>query len=143
MRLFTSRFNAQKAIIDSGAVPVRISLGFPRFKLHYALTEKLGDPMPDRAWLSLEESTYRKRYLSRLETVGVEKIRADMAAILKRHPGKDALVLLCYEDTRKAGEWCHRTMLAEWWTEKTGEVVTELEQVTAAQAAGAPVGARS
>ena len=35
--------------------------------------------------------------------------------------------LLCYEDVRKGeSDWCHRTMFAKWWFEKTGEVIPEL-----------------
>jgi len=37
------------------------------------------------------------------------------------------LVLLCWEDIRKPGEWCHRTMFAEWWAEHSGQGVLELE----------------
>ena len=41
-------------------------------------------------------------------------------------PDKD-IVLLCYEDVRKGeSDWCHRTMFAKWWFEKTGEVIPEL-----------------
>ena len=41
-------------------------------------------------------------------------------------PGKDT-VLLCYEDVRKGeSDWCHRTMFAKWWFERTGEVIAEL-----------------
>lgn len=32
-------------------------------------------------------------------------------------------ILLCYE---KPGEFCHRHLVAQWLTEKTGEIITEL-----------------
>ena len=44
--------------------------------------------------------------------------------------GKD-LVLLCYEDLRKPGEWCHRQVFAEWWEKKTGVRIQELELMDA------------
>ena len=33
---------------------------------------------------------------------------------------------LCYEDVRVPGDWCHRTVFAEWWAEQTGELIEEL-----------------
>lgn len=42
-----------------------------------------------------------------------------------RAEGKE-LVLLCYEDVRVPGDWCHRTVFAEWWAEQTGELIEEL-----------------
>jgi len=35
-------------------------------------------------------------------------------------------VLLCYEDVRQDGVWCHRQMFAAWWYEQTEAVVSEL-----------------
>lgn len=37
------------------------------------------------------------------------------------------VVLCCYEDVRKPGEWCHRLVFAEWWFKRTGEKIIELQ----------------
>ena len=42
-----------------------------------------------------------------------------------RSEGKE-LVLLCFEDIRIPSDWCHRTVFAQWWAEKTGEIIEEL-----------------
>ena len=65
--------------------------------------------------------------LRKLEGIGTDRIidmvqRMDEEA---RAEGKE-LVLLCYEDVRVPGDWCHRTVFAEWWAEQTGELIEEL-----------------
>jgi len=35
------------------------------------------------------------------------------------------LVLLCFEDVRLPGDWCH-TLVVEWWEHHTREAVEEL-----------------
>ncbi len=135
-RLFTARFGAQREIVASGAVPVRISIGFPRFRLSYQLTEKVPELMPTRAMLKMAIEPYRELYLARLEEVGTEKLRAIFAAIAERHPGATGLVLLCFEDIRKPGEWCHRTMAGLWLQEHGFGAFQELEAVPAPAAAG-------
>ena len=39
--------------------------------------------------------------------------------------GDDEPVLLCYENLHRRGEWCHRTMVAEWFKRELGHEVTE------------------
>ena len=39
--------------------------------------------------------------------------------------GRD-VVLLCYEDVRDPSQHCHRTSLAEWVMQQTGEIIEEL-----------------
>ena len=40
--------------------------------------------------------------------------------------GDHRLVLLCFEDLSKPGEWCHRRIFADWWKDITGDHVREL-----------------
>ena len=40
------------------------------------------------------------------------------------------LVLLCFEDIRKPGLFCHRRVFATWWEQETGEPVSELPEET-------------
>lgn len=115
--IYTSRYRDSGAVTASGAAPVRITVGHPRFRLGYELVGKIEELYPDRAWFGRED--FRDLYLARLEEVGVPRIRELLAAF-----GGD-VVLLCFEDVW-AGEVCHRRMFAEWWESQTGEVVAEL-----------------
>jgi hypothetical protein len=125
LRLFTSRFGAANEIIQSGAVPVRISIGHPRFRLPYQLVEKLPDLMPTRDMLEMAIEPYRSLFVSRLEKAGVESLRAQFEAIAKKHDNP-SLVLLCFEDLRKPGQWCHRTMAARWLEHEGFDPIDEL-----------------
>jgi hypothetical protein len=52
-----------------------------------------------------------------------------IAAVLKvisDEEGGEALALLCFEDVH-AGQVCHRRMFAQWWEERTGQRVEELQ----------------
>ena len=41
--------------------------------------------------------------------------------------GDDEPVLLCYENLQKSGEWCHRTMVSEWFRRELGHEVPEIQ----------------
>ena len=70
------------------------------------------------------KAAFEVEYRKRLECIGVDYIRKLIAGY--ELLGKD-VVLLCYEDVRKGeSDWCHRTIFADWWREKTGEVIPEL-----------------
>ena len=48
---------------------------------------------------------------------------------ITQQAGDHRLVLLCFEDLSKPGEWCHRSIFATWWKEVTGDEVRELGPV--------------
>jgi uncharacterized protein (DUF1330 family) len=77
--------------------------------------------------LKMSYDEYKDRYLAILEGHGVGKIREELEAI--ETEWRCDLVLLCFESLKKPGEWCHRRMFADWWTEKTGDRVIELDGV--------------
>lgn len=127
MAIYTSRYS-NKQLKDGGYYPVGISLGKPKFSTGYTIREQCYALAPERSTLNFEYHPYREAYFRKLNSAGVERIigivrRLDMAAAAE---GKQ-LVLLCFEDIRKPGAWCHRTLFAEWWEEHTGEMVQELE----------------
>lgn len=108
---------------------VRISIGSPRFlRKGQHLDGVILDLAPDR-WmlkdLGDDEAAYREAYLAKLNRIGAAEIGGQLAVIQNANPGKD-LVLLCFEDFRKPGLWCHRSMFAQWWTQQTGEEVQEM-----------------
>lgn len=128
MAIFTARYS-NKTLRTDGYYPVGISIGTPKFPLGYDLREQCYALAPKGFMLKMEYEPYREAYFQKLEDIGVDKIirivqRLDAKA---QEEGKD-LVLLCYEDIRKPENWCHRTLFAEWWQSKTGEVIAELAE---------------
>jgi hypothetical protein len=123
LKLFTSRYQAQNLILESGLAPVSISVSNPRFPLRYTLAGHLAEITPPRKIITYELERYRPLYLAMLEKVGSARILTAMEAIAMRAQ-KDGLVLLCYEDITK--DFCHRRLFAEWFEQQTGIVVPEL-----------------
>jgi hypothetical protein len=124
VQLFTSRY--QRFNPEHG-VPVRTTVGAPRFPLAYQLAADADLVKPTYPMLSLDEQPYRVQYTSRLDTAGVEAIRDELAAI-SAAAGDDRLVLLCFCDLSRPNAWCHRRMFAAWWHQQTGEEVPELAE---------------
>lgn len=109
-------------------VPVRTSVGKPRYSLPYNLDAEARVLYPQYAMLKLPFEEYKEQYLAQLERHGVTKIRNVLKSIQTIHGrGTNWLVLLCYEDVLKKGDWCHRRIFSEWWEEKTGEAIPEIE----------------
>lgn len=101
----------------------------PKWNLGYALNGEMKDLMPFGLLNQYEEyNDFKKEYFKRLNRIGVSRIRVQLDNFAKL--GRD-VVLLCYEDIRRGPEeWCHRTAFAEWWQNKTGEVIKELHDPT-------------
>lgn len=106
--------------------PLRTTVGAPRFRLKYELSYKLEQATPRYSMLKLPRDEYERRYRAILDGHGVpELLRASKA--ISEVTGEERLVLLCFDDLRKPGVWCHRTMFAQWWLDNTGEIVPELQ----------------
>lgn len=127
MAIFTSRYG-NKELRKDGYYPVGISIGKPRFKTGYEIREQCYALAPKGYMLKMDYEPYRQEYFKKLEDIGADKIIGIVQRMDERaqEEGK-TLVILCYEDLRKPGQWCHRTLFAEWWKNKTGEVIEELE----------------
>jgi hypothetical protein len=110
----------------SMGVPVRSTVGAPRFSLGYTLTHSWRAAMPDRAWLSnkVNEADFRRMYRHRLHQLGVDRLMEEPLRIAEI-TGDNRIVALCFDDLRKPGMWCHRVFLAEW-LEEHGVPVIEL-----------------
>ena len=122
--IYTSRFSNPE--LKTGKyTAVRISVGSPRWKVGYDISGAISELMPKGIFGKYEtKAAFEVEYRKRLECIGVEYIRKLLAGY--ELLGKD-VVLLCYEDVRKGeSDWCHRTIFADWWREKTGEVIPEL-----------------
>lgn len=61
-------------------------------------------------------------YKAKLSQIGVERIRAAIRQIARRHPGQNTPTALCFEPTwGRPAHACH--VWAEWWQAQTGAVV--------------------
>lgn len=123
--LATSRYQAATAIEESGRLPVGITKGRPRWRLPYDLAgniRRLGAVGPGE-FTEKDRDRFAALYRSRMDDIGIDKVRMLLQAAAGDH---DRLVLLCYEDVHKPGEWCHRRIFAEWYEEQTGDAVPEL-----------------
>jgi hypothetical protein len=127
-QLFTSRFGARKLITASGLAPIRISLGGPRWPLGFALAGECPLLAPFGAMLKMDQELYTRVYRDRLDRLGVATISAALQELSDQNDGR-GLVLLCFEDLAKPGQWCHRRLFAAWFEEQTGIPVPELVAV--------------
>lgn len=107
-------------------VPVRTSNGYPRYRLKYELTEKMPALYPPRPIMNLPLAQFTVAYRDHLDRRTAD-ITHDLVVIRRRNPGPMPLVLLCFEQLWKPGsDDCHRTVFAQWWTDRTGQIVPEL-----------------
>ncbi|MFJ9745731.1 ParB/RepB/Spo0J family partition protein [Streptomyces chartreusis] len=95
-------------------VPVRTTVGRPRFRLGYELTAHARTLTPTRDLLKIEdEAAYEAGYRALLGTRGADAIRTELEGIAAQH-GNGRLVLLCFDRLDKPNSWCHRTHAARW-----------------------------
>jgi hypothetical protein len=107
--MFTSCYGQYKNIVRAGLKPVAISRSVPNW-FHGVRDESLA---PSYQILYMPREKFDYLFLKQLK-------RQDANAVLRSY-GED-VCLLCFE---KAGEWCHRRMVAEWIEKETGVVVPE------------------
>lgn len=128
MAIYTARYG-NKTLREEGYYPVGISIGTPKFPLGYELREQCYALAPKGYMLKMEYEPYCEAYFKKLEDIGVDKIIGIVQRLDRKAQDEDkSLVLLCFEDIRKPEQWCHRTLFADWWQRKTGEIITELEE---------------
>ena len=128
MAILTSRYG-NKELRNDGYYPVGISLGKPKFPTGYEIREQCYALAPKGYMLKMEYDPYREAYFQKLEDIGADKIIGIVQRLDAKAQEEDkTLVLLCFEDIRKPDQWCHRTLFAEWWQRKTGEVIEELAE---------------
>lgn len=126
MSIYVSRY-ANKEVAKDQYYPVGISIGKPKFPLGYTVRNQCYALAPKGSMLSMGYDEYRPAYMAKLDSLGKHKVISIVRELEKAadQEGK-ILVLLCYEDVRVPGEWCHRTLFSEWWEKNTGEIIEEL-----------------
>jgi hypothetical protein len=120
--LFTGRYAAIRDVPAGLIVPVRASVGVPRFIKAARSFPAIHELMPYGCLFKiddLEEFTWR--YRRRLEKHAAV-IDARLAELHREYPGRP-LVLCCFEDLSRT--WCHRRVWADWHAERTGVVIEE------------------
>ncbi len=122
MKIVTSRFSYK--IPADKYVGVGIAVGKPKWELPYKC-EHLNALAPYGIFKKYKGEEFKKRYFLKLEELGVNRVRAMLENISRRNGYRD-IALLCWENLNK-GLTCHRRYFAEWWQEKTGEEIEELE----------------
>ena len=133
MRIYTAswtavwRYSQAVGAGNEGVMPVRISVGAPRFwpQARVFPAAKLITPHGLR---KLTGAEFTAAYLAKLERAGVDEVRAELADIYAAY-GKP-LVLLCFEPDRAD---CHRGVFAEWWEQQAGDAVPEADLAKTAQ----------
>lgn len=134
MKLFTSRYANKDLAARTDLVKVGISIGAPRFKLGYEVNARVRALMPDSYMVTavkngrMTRERYEEAYANILNGIDLEFLSLHLEQISRDHGNRD-LVLLCFEDLRKPGAWCHRTMAARWLEEHGMGKVEELEEV--------------
>ena len=92
-------------------VPVRTSVGEPKWWPEPLAHLRRVAPYGLREVTDQDE--FARLYFERLDNAGPEAISDRLIALSATHQGRP-LVLLCFEDLRRPGAWCHRRLLAAW-----------------------------
>lgn len=121
--MYVSRFSNRE--LKSGKYTVYgICKSMPKYPTGYWISGNLRILAP--SWSLFRENDrerFESGYWDQLERTGLRKIKMALNSI--DDEGKD-VVLCCYEDVRDPKQFCHRTVFAKWWEEKTGEAIPEL-----------------
>jgi len=126
-RLWTARYS-NKALAAHPAAKIRITLTGPRFRLPYKLAGSIMDLAPTRSMFGKTEAEFSDLYAELLEQRGGVDYFAQRFATCADNAGVDQLALLCFEDIRKPGLFCHRRVFATWWQKRTDQAVDELSE---------------
>jgi len=85
--------------------PVRITLGKPRRSV-VEIAATVMELAPTGKLFGIEDrAEFTSAFFKKLDKIGLERIEARLNAVSQENGGRD-LVLLCFEDVRKPGEWC-------------------------------------
>lgn len=117
MKVYTSYFAKAKALKGKGIVPIGISVYPPKWfdgpNIHFLapLRMMLSDEVKNEEYIKL----YKEKILEKVDLKFLGK------RLLELSGGRD-VALLCFE---KPGDFCHRHLLADYITEKTGVEIIE------------------
>lgn len=98
---------------------IGISRGTPRG--YPAGYRKMGELCPGEWFKTVSPLEYDRRFQQVLAALDPQAI---LSKITELAAGKD-VALLCYEDPKKAGDWCHRGQVSAWLKDTLGLDVFE------------------
>ena len=118
MQIKTSRWFAT---MPPEHLKIGISRGVPR---GMAAGYRIYKTLAPGAWFnSVSADEYRRLYFDEvLGRLDVGRVRDDIAGMADTRTA----VLVCYEDPKKFGDWCHRGYVSAWLHDKLGLEVPEL-----------------
>jgi hypothetical protein len=123
MQLLTSSYGAWR---PEHGLPVVCSLTVPR-SLPEAKTWPRCWPLTPRwSYFHAPADEFGRAFAAQLGQYGPQRIAERLAEIASTGPA-DRLVLLCHERHPASPQDCHRLAFSRWWTERTGQPVTELD----------------
>jgi len=118
MKIYTGNFANAKKYRENGLVTISIA----RFARYYS-GEKMTELAPPASMIHDKESEYVPKFEKEvLATLNAESVYNKISSITG---GKDA-ILLCYE---KAGDFCHRRLVADWLKQNLSIEVEEYKIV--------------
>lgn len=130
MTIYTCSFSEYERQQAPDRLPVRTTVGAPtrRPPTYYDEMASLREVTPLRRFLqpvTLPYGEYEREYHNMLAAYGPDVISQRIAKLCE-NSGRKHVVLLCFDNLAKPGNWCHRSMFADWWLQITGEEVIEL-----------------
>lgn len=135
--IYTSRYSNPELKTGKYTV-VGITRGAPKFKLSYPLAGNIMEiAPPGYLFNEYDRKRFTPSYFKHMDRTGPVAISRILNFYEKM--GKP-VVLCCYEDVRKPGEWCHRLVFAEWWLARTGERIEELPDTSSNKWQQVPAG---
>ena len=121
--IYTSRYQNSELATGRYTV-VGITRGKPKFPLKYELAGNIMEiAPPGYLWNENDQKRFTDGYFRYMDRTGAGAIESILGSY--RRMGRD-IVLCCFEDVRKPGEWCHRQIFAKWWYNRTEEFMKEL-----------------
>jgi hypothetical protein len=126
--LLTASYHAIRDGGPDGCVPVRSSIGAPRFLPESRTWAFASKTAPYKVIKIEDRGEFETAYIERLDGIGLDVVRAQLEDIAEA-AGNERLVLCCFEkieDIAAGKNWCHRHMFAAWWLAQTGATVAEL-----------------
>jgi Protein of unknown function, DUF488 len=112
--VYTGPWALLRGVPSSVAVPVRTSVGVPRFIRGAGGLPALRELTPYGLLHFQDRDEFRRPYRDRLEHHGVARIRAELDNLQAAAQGTP-IVLCCFESDRAD---CHRGDFADWWHER-------------------------
>jgi hypothetical protein len=120
MKIYTSYYGNARKLNEKNIQIIGISQTFPKF-IECPSIQFLA---PTKAIRYLPKHLYEKAYINHLEQLDFEHI----LSLIKLNSNNKDVALCCYESLKTDDDWCHRTMLANYFNEFKTEYDFKIEE---------------